>query len=76
MEKIIAKLMDNPQGLPSRFPNASFTSQLINIAVADMIAPPELPQPRVNKCLIALVTKKIVSKSSVSVGLDGFLVDH
>ncbi|KAK4684013.1 DASH complex subunit DAM1, partial [Tremellales sp. Uapishka_1] len=49
MEKVIAKLMDSPGGLP----------------IKDMVAPPDLPQPRVNKCLIALTSKKIVSKISV-----------
>lgn len=28
---------------------------------------PELPQPRANKCLIALVAKKLVAKNTVGV---------
>ncbi|KAJ9095325.1 hypothetical protein QFC21_005691 [Naganishia friedmannii] len=33
--------------------------------VAEIIKPPELPQAKVNKCLIALVGKKAVSKTAV-----------
>ncbi len=40
---------------------------LIRVLVKEMVASPDLPQPRVNKCLIALVTKKIVSKNSIGV---------
>ncbi|ORY34846.1 DASH complex subunit Dam1-domain-containing protein [Naematelia encephala] len=46
MEKIINKLMDNPSGLP----------------IKEMVSQPDLPHPRVNKCLIALVSKKAVTK--------------
>jgi DASH complex subunit DAM1 len=33
-----------------------------------MVKPPELSQARVNKCLIALVNRKIVRKDASSVG--------
>jgi DASH complex subunit DAM1 len=33
-----------------------------------MIVPPDLNQARVNKCLIALVNRKIVTKDNSSVG--------
>jgi len=33
-----------------------------------MVKPPEMPHPRVNKCLIALVAKKLVGKSLGKVG--------
>ncbi|WVQ96125.1 hypothetical protein IAU59_003227 [Kwoniella sp. CBS 9459] len=49
MEKVISKLMDHPEG----------------IAMKDMVKPPELPQAKLNKCLIALVAKKLVSKPIV-----------
>lgn len=48
METIISKLMDAPKGL----------------RITDCASPPELPQARANKCLIALVNRKVVKKSS------------
>ncbi|QRV75946.1 DASH complex subunit Dam1 [Ceratobasidium sp. AG-Ba] len=48
METIISKLMDAPKGL----------------RVTECISPPELPQARANKCLIALVNRKAVKKTS------------
>ncbi|KAF8609764.1 hypothetical protein BDV93DRAFT_153476 [Ceratobasidium sp. AG-I] len=50
METIIGKLMDAPKGL----------------RVTDCVSPPELPQARANKCLIALVNRKVVKKSSAA----------
>lgn len=32
--------------------------------VVELVSPPDLPQPKVNKCLIALVAKKLVTKTS------------
>ncbi|KAK1218707.1 DASH complex subunit dam1 [Marasmius sp. AFHP31] len=32
--------------------------------ITDLVKPPELPQARVNKCLIALINRKIVTKDS------------
>ncbi|ORX37862.1 DASH complex subunit Dam1-domain-containing protein [Kockovaella imperatae] len=49
METIINKLMDKPAGA----------------AMKDLLDPPQLPQAKVNKCLIALVGKKLVVKENV-----------
>ncbi|WWD20178.1 hypothetical protein CI109_104654 [Kwoniella shandongensis] len=49
MEKVIMKLMEHPDGLPLK----------------EMVAPPEMPQAKVNKCLITLVAKKLVTKPMV-----------
>lgn len=49
MEEVISHLMDAPDGLPLRA----------------LVSPPLIPQPRANKCLIALVTKKLVVKNNV-----------
>ncbi|KAJ6610691.1 hypothetical protein B0H10DRAFT_2059133 [Mycena sp. CBHHK59/15] len=35
-----------------------------NAKLTDLISPPDLPQARVNKCLIALVNRKVVQKNS------------
>ena len=40
--------------------------------VQDLIKPPDLNQARVNKCLIALVNRKIVTKENSTVRLQGF----
>ncbi|EJU03341.1 hypothetical protein DACRYDRAFT_115523 [Dacryopinax primogenitus] len=48
MEGVINKLMDAPNGLK----------------IAELVKAPDLTQARVNKCLIALVSKKIVRKTS------------
>jgi hypothetical protein len=37
--------------------------------VTDLIQSPDLSQARVNKCLIALVNRKVVQKNSSTVGL-------
>ncbi|WVR08175.1 hypothetical protein IAU60_005221 [Kwoniella sp. DSM 27419] len=50
MEKVISVLMDNLGG----------------IALKSIISPPELPQAKVNKCLITLVAKKLVQKPTVN----------
>ncbi|KAK8849550.1 hypothetical protein IAR55_004885 [Kwoniella newhampshirensis] len=49
MEKVIMRLMEHPEGLPLK----------------EMVALPELPQAKVNKCLITLVARKLVSKPMV-----------
>lgn len=36
--------------------------------VTDLIVPPDLSQARVNKCLIALVNRKVVRKDNATVG--------
>ncbi|KAJ1310943.1 hypothetical protein OPQ81_009455 [Rhizoctonia solani] len=48
MEAIINKLMDSPKG----------------VRVTDCVSLPEIPQARANKCLIALVGRKVVKKTS------------
>ncbi|KZT51009.1 hypothetical protein CALCODRAFT_477648 [Calocera cornea HHB12733] len=48
MEGVINKLMDTPNGLK----------------MLEFVKPPLLTQARVNKCLIALVSKKVVKKAS------------
>jgi DASH complex subunit DAM1 len=42
--------------------------------VIDMIVPPDLNQARVNKCLIALVNRKIVTKDNSTVGERTYLL--
>lgn len=37
------------------------------VEVTDLIAPPDLNQARVNKCLIALVNRKLVRKENSTV---------
>jgi hypothetical protein len=44
----------------------NFSSSLVR-TVIDMVVPPDLNQARVNKCLIALVNRKIVTKDSSTV---------
>ncbi|CAE6456706.1 unnamed protein product [Rhizoctonia solani] len=48
METIVSKLMDAPKGL----------------RITDCVSPPEISQARANKCLIALVARKVVKKTS------------
>lgn len=43
-------------------------------AVIEMIVPPDLNQARVNKCLIALVNRKIVTKDNSTVGGKNVLI--
>ncbi|KAJ7597164.1 hypothetical protein C8J56DRAFT_851171 [Mycena floridula] len=49
MESVIQNLMDAPNQ---------------TARITDLIKPPDLPQARVNKCLIALVNRKVVQKES------------
>jgi hypothetical protein len=71
MEKLIGKLMVNPSGLASEFYSVPKSELRPNImfSAGDLVSPPDLPQAKVNKCLIALVAKKLVSKESVDVSL-------
>ena len=39
-------------------------ANLSSMKVLEIANPPELPQAKVNKCLIALVNRKIVAKES------------
>jgi hypothetical protein len=76
MEKVIEKLMDNPSGLSSTCPNYPQNHLLVarredsaNYAcTVKEIVSSELPQPKVNKHLIALVSKKLVTKVNQGVG--------
>ena len=65
MEKVISNLMETPSGLPRQ----STTCNTENTAdrLVKAFVTPTLPQAKVNKCLIALVAKKLVIKSSVGV---------
>jgi DASH complex subunit DAM1 len=40
------------------------TAQGQGVKLADLIRPPDLSQARVNKCLIALVNRKVVQKEN------------
>ena len=53
-------------GLPALL-KKSFNISLTSQKVTDLIVPPELNQARVNKCLIALVNRKIVHKENSTV---------
>jgi DASH complex subunit DAM1 len=73
METIIEHFLDRPnigfkrtQLLPLPWLSSANLS-----TVSDLIGPPDLNQARVNKCLVALVNRKMVYKenSTVSVGL-------
>jgi len=72
MEKIIEKLMvkstssgeSDAHALAFRL-EPPFRRQLT--AAAELVSTPDLPQPKVNKCLIALVAKKLVTKTSTGV---------
>ncbi|WVO13850.1 hypothetical protein L204_101473 [Cryptococcus depauperatus] len=50
MEKVIMKLMEHPEGM----------------TLKEMVLPPEFPQAKVNKCLITLVAKKLVTKPVIN----------
>lgn len=64
MEKVIDKLMGDTQGLASELP---FGPRAPNTPVTQIEAPPELQRVRVNKCLISLIAKKLVSKTNEGV---------
>lgn len=72
MERVLGHLMDNPQGQRSAS-LASFSTRtlphvlILLFAVAEIVKPLGLPQAKVNKCLIALVGKKAVTKTAVGV---------
>lgn len=75
MEGVIGSLMDSDSGRRSkrsRLPMLGGTL-LTPIPVTDIVKPPLLPQAKVNKCLIALVNRKVVEKetSKVRVLRDG-----
>ena len=55
------------RGLPTPFLYIKKTFSDFVWKVTDLIAPPDLNQARVNKCLIALVNRKIVLKENSTV---------
>ena len=73
IELVIEKFFDNPGesfnstccSLP--YPSAS-SNRLCTVVVA-FVKPPDLNQARVNKCLIALVNRKIVKKDNSTVSI-------
>jgi hypothetical protein len=67
MEKVISNLMDSPDGLPRKSAACSVRSRITADTPVKALVSAQLPQPKVNKCLIALVGKKIVSKTSIGV---------
>jgi hypothetical protein len=66
MEKVISNLMETPSGLPRELISQRYTDSYADYPVKAFITP-TLPQAKANKCLIALVGKKLVTKSSVGV---------
>jgi hypothetical protein len=66
MEKVISNLMETPSGLPRQSFTLRSTKDTAEYLVKAFVTP-TLPQAKVNKCLIALVAKKLVIKSSVGV---------
>jgi hypothetical protein len=70
IEMVIERFMDsNGRGLKcgSYINPWIIAVSLQAIAVIEMIVPPDLNQARVNKCLIALVNRKIVTKDNSTV---------
>lgn len=71
--------MDAKKGLKSEdfgclcVPNSMY---LVPFTVLDLVKVPDLPQARVNKCLIALVNRKIVRKDNSTVGVSLFPFCH
>ena len=75
-EGVITTLMDARRPLRSKGldPTIYRGAILIESKVIDIMKP-TLPQAKVNKCLIALVSSKVVTKAQVGVSiLSGFLL--
>lgn len=72
METVVEGLMyaSAPLKCMSKFSTtqAGFLTFLV-LEVTDLISPPDLNQARVNKCLIALVNRKVVQKENSTVSL-------
>lgn len=69
MESVIEGLLNAPGRTVKRAIESKIEQGLSNsLAVTDLISPPDLSQARVNKCLIALVNRKVVQKNSSTVG--------
>lgn len=75
METVVEAMMDSEgRGVKCRFPSPKLLKPCILTAeylgthsVLDLVTPPDLNQARVNKCLIALVNRKIVQKDNSTV---------
>ena len=67
---MVEGFLDRPgRGLKRMYfcPAGSGSELMVLHAVLDLVAPPDLTQARVNKCLIALVNRKIVTKENSTV---------
>lgn len=74
MESVIDSLMSaGSKGIKRMFiilPIAYFDPTVHDLlAVLDMVKPPDLNQARINKCVIALVNRKVVTKDNSTVSL-------
>lgn len=70
MEAVIEGLLNAPNRVVKRkHKNHRFDHKTTDIRtkVPDLIKPPDLNQARVNKCLIALVNRKVVQKENSTV---------
>jgi DASH complex subunit DAM1 len=75
METVVEAMMDSEgRGVKCMFfssnllmPRILTTEYSGTYPVLDLVAPPDLNQARVNKCLIALVNRKIVQKDNSTV---------
>ena len=70
METVIEFMMDSDgRGIKRMYARATDLVDHLPFTVLELVKPPDLNQARVNKCLIALVNRKIVHKDSVSVSM-------
>jgi DASH complex subunit DAM1 len=79
METVIQGLMNSSsRGLKRQSLLLPFTCPILATShpVPDLISPPDLTQARVNKCLIALVNRKIVVKDNSSVCYHNVMPNH
>lgn len=70
MEIVIEGVMYAPERAVKRtsipFPSSNNPLEH-SVSVLDLVSPPDLNQARVNKCLIALVNRKVVQKENSTV---------
>ena len=77
IESVIETFLDNSgRGIGSQYPHSLLHPGIqlrtsLCITVLEFIKPPDLNQARANKCLIALVNRKIVQKDNSTVGYLG-----
>lgn len=70
METVIEFMMDSDgRGIKRMYARAIDFVDHLPFTVLELVKPPDLNQARVNKCLIALVNRKIVHKDNVSVSM-------